>query len=957
MSQLTVRTAFVSVASVRCNSEHISILLVHADMEPIITRTLRARFFPFTVLLTVLFGPAVVLAQEQSPSKSWTIDPPIARPPGNVPQLFPHPHLDRTHLGLVLSGGGSRGAAAIGVLKSFERHGVPVDLIVGTSIGGIVGGLYAAGYSTEELSALVDTTKWNEVLSLGEEQRREDLYLDQKLAEDRSLVVLRFDGFQPVLPSALSTGQRLTNLINVLTLQGIYHVHSSFDDLRIPFRCVTTDLVSGRRVIVKDGSLAEALRATATVPLLFNPVLRDSMKLIDGGLVSNIPVDVAITEGADLTVAVDVTSPLRPADRLTAPWEVADQIIGIMAQYSNEEQRSLADIVIRPVIGSHLSSDFTGLDSLIRLGEEAAERAIPNILRLHSFRFEEQLEALPDGQVLEGVRIRYEPSVLSQEWRSVLDTLGATGRISEGDLRRLATRLFATGQFVSTRFEISEFEDSTVVELKADPTPAIHSVRFEGNLLVPDSLLEEVFRPVLGRRLTIPESRQAVEGLLSIYRTLGYSLARILSIRFSEATGEAHIVFDEGVIKGRVIRGPKKTKNYVLRRELPFKEGDVFKSSQVDEALRNLYGTNLLEQVSIDVELTDSNPPDQIVVVEATERTTELIRFGLRIDNERNVQPSVDVRDENFLGTGSELGIRFFGGLRNREYVAEFKANRIFDSYLTFNLKGYYSLKDYFVYGDAPSADPKTWERVELGEYRTLRSGFSLAVGTQLERLGIVTVEGRFENQRIWNLINEVITPQDPKIAALKFGITIDTKDRFPFPRKGVSLVFNHESALFRPGGTPGFSKTSFSYESYRSLGERHTIRPRISFGFGDKTLPITEQFSIGGQDQFSGLRENDELGRQLLVGSLEYRYHSHFSLFFDTYIRLRYDLGTVWENADKIRLSDLRHGIGLGVALDTPIGPAEFSVGRSFYLRTDLTGSPLSFGPVLLYFSIGTPF
>ena len=910
----------------------------------------------WALVLVLLVIVMPVSGQQQRQPTVWTIEPSYQHPPGNVPQLFPHSYLVPVRVGLILSGGGSRGAAAIGVLKSFEQHSLPINLIVGTSIGGIVGGLYAAGYSTSDLEAVIDTTNWDDVLSLAEEQRREDLYLDQKLADDRSVVVLRFDGFSPVLPSALSTGQRLTNLINVLTLQGIYHPHTDFDDLRVPFRCVTTDLVSGQRIVVRDGGLAEALRATATVPLLFNALRRDTLQLIDGGLVSNIPVDVAITDGADLTVAVDVTSPLRPAERLTAPWEVADQIIGIMAQYTNEEQRALADVLIKPEIGSHLSSDFSGLDSLIRLGEEAAERAIPEIMLLYQERFEEWLEELPDGRLLEDVRVRFERSAFSSEWQAVLDSLGQSGRMSEGDLMRLATRLFATGRHTTVRFRVSEFEDSTVVELEAPLTPIIRSVRFEGNQLVPDSLLAAVLEPSLGRRLTIPASQKAVEGLLVVYRDLGYSLARILSIRFLEATGEMTIVFDEGVIKDRIIRGPQKTKNYVLRRELPFVEGDVFRAQDVDEALRNLYGTNLLQQVSIGVELTDSDPPEQIVVVEATERTTELIRFGLRIDNERNVQPSIDVRDENFLGSGSELGFRFFGGLRNREYVGEFKANRIFDSYFTFNLRGYYSLRDYTVYGDAASTDPKQWERIELGEYRTTRAGFSLAVGTQLERLGTLTLEGRFENQRVWNLINEVIEPQEPKIAALKFGIAIDTKDRFPFPRKGVALNFTHESALFRPGGTPGFSKTSFSYESYRSLGDRHTLRPRVTFGFGDKTLPITEQYSIGGQDLFYGLRENDQLGRQLLVASLEYRYHSHFSLFFDTYIRLRYDLGTVWENADKISLSDLRHGIGIGLALDTPIGPAEFSAGKSFYVRTDLSGTPLSAGPLLLYFSIGFP-
>ncbi|HEY4613049.1 MAG TPA: BamA/TamA family outer membrane protein, partial [Bacteroidota bacterium] len=184
----------------------------------------------------------------------------------------------------------------------------------------------------------------------------------------------------------------------------------------------------------------------------------------------------------------------------------------------------------------------------------------------------------------------------------------------------------------------------------------------------------------------------------------------------------------------------------------------------------------------------------------------------------------------------------------------------------------------------------------------------------------------------------------------------LDTHDRFPFPREGVSINFFYESALVKVTSNVGFTKLFFQYESYQTYFGRHTLRPKILFGFADETLPITEQFRIGGQNNFFGLREDNARGRQLFVASLEYRYHLPVNIFFDTYLKARYDFGSLWAVPEEIRLSDLRHGLGLSLALDTPIGPAEFSVGKSFFFRKDLFEHPLSAGPWLFYFNIGYP-
>ncbi|HTY58357.1 MAG TPA: patatin-like phospholipase family protein, partial [Bacteroidota bacterium] len=216
------------------------------------------------------------------------------------PELIAHRELKRPRVALVLSGGGARGTAQIGVLRVLERYHIPVDFIAATSMGAIVGGLYASGYSVAEIESLAVRTEWDDVLSLTEETKRTELFVDQKIAGDRSFLAVRFQGFAPVIPSAVSSGQRLTDFLSARALQALYHPVPDFDHLKIPFRAVATDLVSGTRVVLKDGSLAEALRASATFPLLFQPIEKNGMQLVDGGLLSNIPVDVARNRGYDI---------------------------------------------------------------------------------------------------------------------------------------------------------------------------------------------------------------------------------------------------------------------------------------------------------------------------------------------------------------------------------------------------------------------------------------------------------------------------------------------------------------------------------------------------------------------------------------------------------------------------------------------------------------------------------
>ncbi len=278
---------------------------------------------------------------------------------------------------LALSGGGSRGFAHIGVLQALEEEGMIPDMIVGSSIGAIVGGLYAAGYTPEELRAKANSTDWGN-LFFGQPQRR-NLVLAQKENSGKAIVTLRFRNWIPEVPIAVSSGQDLYDYLFELEQRAPYRAWNSFDDLPVRFRTVAMDLVYGKPYIFRSGSLAEAMRASSSFPLFYIPYPLGDKRLVDGGVTENIPVELARNEGALMVVAVDLTSDVNPNEPIDQPWEIADRVTTILQFGQNAESRYAADAVIVPQVGERSSSDFAHIDSMIEAGYVATKEIIEQL--------------------------------------------------------------------------------------------------------------------------------------------------------------------------------------------------------------------------------------------------------------------------------------------------------------------------------------------------------------------------------------------------------------------------------------------------------------------------------------------------------------------------------------------------------------------------------------------------
>ncbi len=280
----------------------------------------------------------------------------------------------RPRVGLVLSGGGARGAAHVGVLKVLDDMRIPVDAIAGTSMGAVVGGLYASGMSAREIEALMDSVNWQDAFR--DRPPRAELGFRRK-QDDRSFLVryalgVREDGF--VLPQGLVQGQKLEQVLRNAALP-VAEVQD-FDRLPVPFRAVATDLETGEAVLMKSGDLVTALRASMSAPGVFAPAQREGRLLVDGGLVQNLPIDAAREMGVDVLIVVDVSFPLYSRDQLASPIEVTNQAFAIMIRSRTLEERSKLndrDIVIDPPLGKLTSTDFTRMSQTARAGEQAAQ--------------------------------------------------------------------------------------------------------------------------------------------------------------------------------------------------------------------------------------------------------------------------------------------------------------------------------------------------------------------------------------------------------------------------------------------------------------------------------------------------------------------------------------------------------------------------------------------------------
>ena len=280
------------------------------------------------------------------------------------------PDIERPSIGVAFSGGSALGLAHIGVIRYFEEHHIPIDKVGGTSMGGLIGGLYAAGMDSSEIRGVVESAEWNSLLNPSPPFANQPIVDKQHWNRTFGDFTLRF-GKRFSLPPGINPGESLSLLLSRSTLG--YAGISDFDQLPTPFRCVATDLVSGDSVVLSRGSLPVAMRATMSLPGIFTPVIIENMVLVDGGVLENIPVDAVRKMGSDVVIAVELQTPKPNLDQFKSLLDVMRQTISLAI--IKNEQRSLAkaDVVISVDTKRFSGNEYKRWKEIIEAGYEAAK--------------------------------------------------------------------------------------------------------------------------------------------------------------------------------------------------------------------------------------------------------------------------------------------------------------------------------------------------------------------------------------------------------------------------------------------------------------------------------------------------------------------------------------------------------------------------------------------------------
>ena len=889
----------------------------------------------------------------------WTIPNAVASPATVVypdtlklPQrryaLFNAMRAARKTVGLALSGGGANGLAQIGILKAFEEEGIPVDFIAGTSMGGIIGGLYSCGYSPAELEKIVQTIPWESIISLNADYTRSNIFLEQQRIRDRASIAIRFKKLKLLIPKSLNSAQKMTGKVDLLTLNALYHSSGDFSTLPINFRAVATDLVSGMRIPLFSGSLSEAIRASSTIPILYEPIIQNNYHLVDGGLVANLPVDELESFNTDYKIAVDTHGSMYTSgEELDLPWKAADQAMTILTKLQYPAQLAKADIIITPDLDNHKATDFSNIKALIDAGYAKGKFEAKKIK--HDIK-KKSIEGAAIGHYAKTALLQHDNPKLEQVVSAIL--LTAT------DLNKTCQELLATDLFTRVSAELNKGHKTVLFHL--EPLPAINKVTVVGGPpdVLSDEDIEGCFKPLTGELYTNATGTNVLESLIKEYRKRGYSLVTITNITIS--SGLLEVTLSPGKPQGIEIRRDKNmTKITPITREIKIDTTRALTLLKAEESVENLYGTGVFNRVSISAEppYTSSSNKNPLLWFSLEEKPASVLRLGLRYDETNDAQFLVDIRNENFGGTTSSVGGWLTTGRNSLLANIELSMPRIGASHFTMSSRIFY---DQHVFNHLETTSNTT-------QYGIQRYGFNHAFGTRIRKNGQFIADITLQNAQSYAKDNTSPTLNTANSSMFSVGtqFTRDSRNNALIPTSGsytnlrysitTALLDNHEL----------FWQVSGNHEENIRLINRVSFQLSGLLGLSSNNMLLSEKFFLGGpgttySQRFIGLKENTLPCNNMAAAGIQLGYKPPFEILFPTSMFLHYNIGNAWEQMDDISTAALMQGIGASMMWETPVGPARLAISKLLPLpEQEHTAGALSsrFSDTIWYFSIGHSF
>ncbi|WP_196890994.1 patatin-like phospholipase family protein [Aureivirga marina] len=383
-------------------------------------------------------------------------------------------------IGLVLSGGGAKGFAHVGALKVIEEAGVEIDYIGGTSMGAIVGSLYASGYSAKEIDSLIRTLDFDKILQ--DKLPRKAYSLFDKENSEKYAFTFPITKGKIGLPKAISKGQNVLNLLTRLT----QHVDTirDFSKLPIPFVCIATNLETGEEVVLRKGFLPEAVRASSSFPTLLEPIELNGKLLIDGGVVNNFPVDRVREMGADIIIGIDVQNELAKKDELDSAVKILNQIVSFQIYAEDQKKVDDVDLYIHPDIADYSVVSFDKLSEIIAEGEKTTKKYIPELEKIADEQLKTKRKKIdiyhPEQFLVKEININFTPHYTRDY---ILGKLKIKEHqiITMDHLIEGINNLTATKNFESIQYEILDKEGEITINFNLKESPVATYLQLAGH--------------------------------------------------------------------------------------------------------------------------------------------------------------------------------------------------------------------------------------------------------------------------------------------------------------------------------------------------------------------------------------------------------------------------------------------------------------------------------------------
>ena len=806
---------------------------------------------------------------------------------------------------LVLSGGGARGFAQIGVLKALDDAGLRPDLIVASSMGSIIGGLYACGYTPDEILKFARSVDWSRVSSNA--TARSALFVSQKDNPKGYVFEMRLDDkFRPVLPNSISNGQIFYDALTGKAAPALYRAGLDFDKLPVSLRVVAADILSGTRVVFREGSLALAIRASCSAPFVFSPVEFNGMMLMDGGLTSNIPIQAAADEGAALIVASDVTSPLWKREELDNPVRIMEQLVSIGVEQNKKNERQNAGLIIKPRLSGISNTDFNSIYLLVERGYSAALDAVPAI------RMKLGASAPPDT------------AAPRTEYVSVA-------------IRDGSGRIIARADSVLVNMDMYQL------------VTANNQLVMTNNQLVTANI--EKFSPRL--RALMAEN--------------GLEFAAIDSLKISG--GVLNIYAEPAVIREVRVYGNNKTAKRILLTAGNLKPGSRLESVAIERGIRSLYATELFENVRIETEpdmrvniyvkekeywrVRGGVRYDEFHQGEGFIEPAYENLFGRGITSALHLQyGSRKAKYALDLSTNLLLVSDWSTNLRLQVFTA---SERLYSRVPDSNAQRSSTVINLITEDVLGKNGVSLIAGSQFGRFVSLEFGAKMETFRLAETNRSVIEEFGFRNAIPYFLVRLNIDSRDEVPFTTRGGKYIVTA--------GMA------GEVIGLGGAE-FVKIDGSFAHYFTMFGRHTFQPQVILGWAGGSLPLMERFYLGGAIPEQNYRDADVYNIISFMGltprrissdlfalaHLEYR----LKILKNFYFTASADWARLWEfeefystGTEDAAASRNPLGAGFGFTYQTPLGPVRLSYGQLIPYRN----SPAIKSTPVIYFSAGYDF